>query len=373
MLPLTERMLARMAKDQEELGPVGIVLVQHLLADTEEFIRLLQGSGLEVVKVVGIEYSARNDVVEQLRSAGLDVAVPPFAEMERVLQEFFLTGLSGNQSTRIVLQEVGGYCADLLESLVGKFGDGGFAGIVEETKQGLWRYRKLPFVPIPVMEIADSFLKGLEAGYVGEAVARAVETDLLEVGSTLWGAGAVVFGFGEIGSAAANALRIRGGIVSCFDPDSLKLIDARTRGFRSPSRQSLLRHADVIVGASGKRSLSREDLEQLRDCVMLASASSKDIEFPVDVVRGLATSRQQLTPFVSEYSMPWGKRIRIASEGYPINFRGFSLPHFMSDLLFAQITASMHLLLTAQPAPGLQSLSAEILTTIASEWLDVYR
>ena len=366
-------MLARMALDQATLGPVRIILVQHLLYDTEEFIRLVRGFGFEILKVVGIEYSARQDVVERLTSCGLDVVVPHFADMEVVLRELFSTELAGNESKRVVLQEVGGYCANLLDGFVRIPFEGKFVGIIEETKQGLWRYRALPVVPVPVIEIADSFLKGLEARYVGEAVARAVEVDLLETGSTLWGARAVVFGFGDIGSAVANSLRVRGGSVSCFDPDSLKLIDARLRGFRSPRRQELLSNADVIVGASGERSLMDEDLQQLADGVMLASASSKDVEFPMDLIHRVARKRRQLTSFVNEYLMPWGTRIRVASEGYPINFRGFSLPHFMSDILFAQIVAAMNLLLSARTSNGIHSLTEETQIDIASEWLDVYQ
>lgn len=368
MLPLTERILTRIAGNK-----VGIILVQHLLSDTEEFIRLVRGFGFEMVKVVGIEYSARSDVVERLRAAGLDVVVPPLTEMELVLQQVLTTAFAGNQTKSIIVQEVGGYCANLSDSLVPQFRQGKFAGIIEETKQGLWRYEALPALSIPVMEIADSFLKGLEARYVGEAVARAVEADLLEAGSTLWGARAVVLGFGEIGSATANGLRVRGAAVSCFDPDPLKLIDARMRGFRSPARNELLSHADVLVGASGKPSLLEQDLEKLADRIMLASASSKNVEFPMEVIRTLASEQCQVTPYVLEYVMPWGKRIRIASDGYPINFRGFSLPHFISDLLFAQIASAIGVLLSEEPAIGIDRLSDDNLTAIASEWLDVYQ
>ena len=373
MLRLTERMLATMAFDQVELDSVEIILVQHLLSDTEEFIRLIRGFGFAVRRVIGIEYSSRQDVVERLRSSGIDVVVPKVAETEDTLRQVLHDEFSRSQSKRIILQEVGGYCASILNAVIEPSLQNRFLGVIEETRQGLWRYRDLPNIPVPVIEIADGFLKSLEARYVGEAVARAVEVDLLEGGSTLWGANSVVLGFGDIGSAVANGLRVRGSCVACFDPDPLKLIDARMRGFRSPARQHLLAGAEVLVGASGKRSVTDDDLKQLADGVMLASASSKDVEFPIDLIRRTATSRHVVTPHVNEYTMPWGKRIRVSCEGEPVNFRGFSLPHFMSDLLFAQIVAAMQILISVRLSKTIHSLSKEQQAHIASEWLDIYR
>lgn len=373
MLPLTERILATMVSDQIEPDSVEIILVQHLLSDTEEFVRLIRGFGFKILRIIGIEYSSRPDVVERLRSSGIDVVVPKVGATEDTLRQVLQDQLSRSQSNRIILQEVGGYCANILNAVAEPQGRDRFLGVIEETRHGLWRYRDVSDFPVPVIEIADSFLKSLEARYVGEAVARAVEFDLLEAGSTLWGAKSVVLGFGDVGSSVANGLRVRGSFVSCFDPDPLKLIYARMLGFRSPARQRLLSDADIVVGASGKRSLTDQDLEQLGDGVMLASASSKDVEFPIDLIRSTATNRHVVTPYVNEYTMPWGKRIRVSSEGHPINFRGFSLPHFMSDLLFAQIVAAMQMLLSVRPSNQIHSLSKEHQVHIASEWLDVYR
>jgi adenosylhomocysteinase len=362
-----------MALDQIEPDSVEIILVQHLLSDTEEFVRLIRGFGFKVNRIIGIEYSSRQDVVERLRSSGLDVVLPTIAATEDTLRQVLHDQLSGSQSKRIILQEVGGYCANILNAGIEPQLQDRFLGVIEETRQGLWRYRDVSNFPVPVIEIADSFLKSLEARYVGEAVARAVEVDLLESGSTLWGARSVVLGFGDVGSNVANGLRARGSFVSCFDTDPLKLIYARMLGFRSPARERLLADADVVVGASGKRSVTDQDLEQLADGVMLASASSKDVEFPIDLIRSTATRRHVVTPYVNEYTMPWGKRIRVSSEGHPINFRGFSLPHFMSDLLFAQIVAAMQMLLSVRPSNQIHSLSKEHQVRIASEWLDVYQ
>src|ERR1044072_5481152 len=210
MLRLTERILTTMALDQIEPDSVEIILVQHLLSATEEFVRLLRGFGFEVLKVIGIEYSSRQGVGERLRASGLDVVLHKIATTEDALRKVLHDEFSRSQSKRIILQEVGGYCANILNAGIEPQLQDRFLGVIEETRQGLWRYRAVSHFPVPVIEIADSFLKSLEARYVGEAVARAVEFDLLEAGSTLWGARSVVLGFGDVGSNVANGLRVRG-------------------------------------------------------------------------------------------------------------------------------------------------------------------
>ena len=118
MLPLTERMLATMVSDQIEPDSVEIVLVQHLLSDTEEFVRLIRGFGFKILRIIGIEYSSRPDVVERLRSSGIDVVVPKVGATEDALRQVLQDQLSRSQSNRIILQEVGGYCANILNAVV---------------------------------------------------------------------------------------------------------------------------------------------------------------------------------------------------------------------------------------------------------------
>jgi adenosylhomocysteinase len=374
MLPVTKRLLRRaLARGLDPAG-VGLFVIQHLLDDTECFIRAASAHGFKIIKVLGIEYSSKAHVVEHLRRQGFDVTVPALSQLADTARDSLgatLRRAARHGAARILVQEVGGYCSAFLAGnpeLTAKR----CTGVVEETKQGLWEYEKVCRLPIPVVQIADSHLKRVEATYVGDAVARAVEQDLLQLGMTLRGQMAGVLGFGDIGAAVAGSLRARGACVLAYDPDPLRMVQAIAEGFSCPDRVSVLRRCALIIGASGTASVTYRDLRMLADNAILISASSKCLELPVERAKSSARRIRQLTDAVDELTMPWGARVMIVGRGFPVNFRGSSLPASVSDLLFAQIVACIEKLLTQSLSPGIHSLSKEEQTLLGKSWLEHY-
>lgn len=374
VLPITERYIQEALNRGLKATGIKLFIIQHLLDDTEYFIRTLLKYGFQVGKVVGIEYSSEPKVTERLQEEGIDVIVPQFSEIEiavkHALDSEFMER-SEESVNRFLIHEVGGYCAPYLKDRADILTKR-CIGIVEETKQGLWHYLDIGFFPIPVMEIADSKLKIVEARHVGEAVSRAVEFDLLELGVSLCGYYVGVLGFGDIGASVAASLRGRGAIVSCYDPNPLKAIDAKMQGFGWPGREHVIKDSELIIGATGTNSIAYDEIPILKDGAVLSSASSRNLEFPVEQITMTSHRSIPLTEFITEFTMPWEKRIRIANRGFPVNFRGRSLPLFVSDLLFCQIAACMTKLMTQNLPPAIHSLSADEENLIANLWLQHY-
>ena len=372
-LPVTAEYLAEAARGELCFGrDVSLLVVQHLLEDTQEFLRLLEQVGLDVAQVVGIEYSGREEIARSLRSRGVRVEVPALEGMERVLEEILRELISERHGRKLLIQEVGGYCAGVLARLDGRLD--GFLSVVEETSQGVWRYRELCADRVAVLQIAESKLKELECRFVGAAVARAIEEDLTVLGRSLIGCRVGVLGLGRVGMAVAESLRDRGAVVWCHDLDHVALIRAHIAGFGCPSRDRILAHSDVLVGASGRKSLSSDEFRLLKDECLLASASSKTVEFPIQEleVKSMTVANKNQESFVTTFEMSWGKTIRVACGGRPVNFRNMSLPWPIADLLFCQIAASIKVLLTTKLAPGLYPLSPSDQNVVARLWWDRY-
>ncbi len=82
---------------------------------------------------------------------------------------------------------------------------------------------------------------------------------------------------------------------------------------------------------------------------------------------------RDLNAHVTEYELGDGRRVRLSSGGYPVNFRGISLPESLADLLFAQITAVCLRLAAEDELPaGLHRLSEEDERMITRLWLSEY-
>jgi adenosylhomocysteinase len=375
MLPVTENYIKSFVNDDPDVEAVKLFFIQHLLDDTAHYLRLLTKYGIPVIKVVGIKYSSREDVVDDIKGNEIDATLPDFGSLEAVVDENLdsvIHEIREEGTGSFIIQEVGGYCARLIKERPGIFSRE-CKGIVEDTKQGLWRYSSvLDYLTVPVLQIADSELKDVEAAFVGEAVARVLEDDLLNSGIALTGRRVGILGFGKIGSSVSASLYRRGGIVSVYDKNPTKVINALTRGYAVPRKETLLSKSEIIIGTTGSTSISSAELERLKDNVLLGSASSRDIEFPVGDIASLAERIIAPSPHITEFEMPWNKKIRIVDSGFPLNFRRQSLPAYISDLMFSQLTMCIFKLIRNDIKPGIHRLSALDEELIAKSWLDQY-
>jgi adenosylhomocysteinase len=368
-LRATAKLLRSQTETVSNLRGVDVLLVQHLFEDTLAFVTALKAANILVRAVVGIPYSAKEHVRHELENRGIDTLVP---DMERI-SEVVLTHVQ--QSTELgrksILHEVGGYCSELASNSA-KFEEG-CLGIVEETKQGLWRYSKQPTLRVPVVQFADAKLKTFESEFVGRAVARSVDEDLALLGKSVDTADLGVIGFGDIGSGVARSLRRRGSHVRCFDIKPMRMMDAGAQGFRCVDLQRLIRASDAIVGATGVGCMEAEHLENLRDGVLLSSASSRNLEFPISAIRQARVEDSKLSAHVHEYRLKWGKSVRVSSDGFPVNFRSFSLPPSFGDLMFCQVLMGFGRILDRSYPVGLHRLRESDQEIVADAWWESHR
>jgi len=369
-LPVASRILDEVQVATRGTERPGLFFIQHILQDTETFLRLLLERRWRVRVLIGIPYSCDGAAAERLASL-VEVRVPAFDDFQRVVDATLASELQLNAAEPFILQEVGGYCAALLGG-GSSLDTTGCAGVIEETRRGLWRYQAQDGLKVPVMEIAGSRLKEIEAIHIGEAVVRAIATDLADLGRSLPGLAAGVIGFGSIGSAVARSLHARGAIVTCFDTSPIRQIEASARGFRAIDRNRLLAESDLVVGATGTGAISANEIPLLKDGAILASASSGRKEFPLDALTAAAQNRTRLSESVTRLELTGGATIHLIKEGFPVNFRGASLPPSIADLLFAELALCLRRLVVSPPQPGLHSLDFAEEEKVAGLWCETY-
>jgi adenosylhomocysteinase len=369
-LPVASRILDEVQAATQGIERPGLLIIQHILQDTETFLRLLLERGWQVRTLVGIPYSCDPAAAERLASL-VDVRVPAFEEFQQVVDATLAAELKRGATEPFLVQEVGGYCAALLGGN-SPLDIAGCAGAIEETRRGLWRYQAQDGLKVPVMQIADSRLKEIEAIHVGEAVARALETDLAELGRSLPGLAVGVIGFGSIGSAVARSLQARGADVACFDTSPIRQIEAAARGFRMIHRNRLLAESDLVVGATGIGAFGAAEIPLLKEGAILASASSGQREFPVDTLASAARSCERIGESVTRLELPGGGTIHLIKDGFPANFRLRSLPPAIADLLFAELALCLRRLVVSPPSPGLHSLGLAEEEIVAGLWCEIY-
>jgi len=353
------------------------LLVAHLFDDTMRMIDALKGV-MDFDAIIGIPYSSGSDAtrIKWQSFYGDKVHCPKTEDAFRqvltaVLKESFLACRNSDQ--KLVIQEVGGYVVELLHE---SFADDLHLveGVVEITKQGVWRAKQTR-LKIPVLHCADSELKRLEATRCGETVARCLDGLMRELGNSLAGRHATVFGAGWIGYGVAQALRRLDVIPALVDVDPLKVAEARLCGFPATMAATDLERSDLVVGATGRMSITEDVLGQLRDGCIVASASSRRIEIDVDCLE--AWPSYHIHPSIRAFQLAdeaagRSRQICLVNDGYPANFipGSGSVADEIVELILGELIVLMADLTTYTYEAGIHRLDADGEAACTQLWIE---
>jgi S-adenosylhomocysteine hydrolase len=275
--------------------------------------------------------------------------------------------LCAQKGQRLVVQDVGGFAAPLLQTY---FSDRLHLvkGVVEITKQGVWRAADLP-LGFPVLHCADSQLKRLEAVRCGETVARCLDGVARKLGHSLAGRAALVMGAGWIGTGVARALRRLDMTTSLVDLNPVAVLSARLDGYPAASRPTQLGATELIVGATGRRSVDAGMLGALPDGAIVASASSRQIEIDVDWLRQFNAA--PVADGITAYQVSGKRRLFLVNDGFPANFipGSESVPDEIVEPILGELIVLQQALMQKPFAPGLHRISPEDEAVCARLWL----
>ena len=216
-------------------------------------------------------------------------------------------------------------------------------GAVEDTERGLRNYKRLEG-KLPIFDVARSLCKRFEDAIVGDSVIHSIAHVLRTSDLPLVGMQAVVIGFGKIGQSCARSLDGYRCQVRVHDMDAHKVLEAFNLGYQIEEREKVFTHCQLIVGATGENSLRREDLPLLEDKTILASASSRQIEF-FDLIEA-ADEVNKIAENLSVYRyIKENKSLLVVNNGFPANFiHGSSMGSRIDLVLASLVAAYIHLL-----------------------------
>lgn len=344
--------------------PVSVVLITHILDTAVPFVEAISGT-VNLETIVGIPYSTMPAAHAVMAQSGVRIVIPEdISSLPDLAKTEILSVNRDNAPERLIVQEIGGYCIGFIDELVAA---SALDGVVEDTKQGHWKYASRDSLPCPVLTIADSPLKDLENQQVGRAISHALETILRRNFHRLMTETRVgVIGYGGIGEATARALSALGSRVAAFDVCGIRMAKAALDGFGYLGREEILATSDVVIGVSGERSITTSDFELLRPGVFVASGSSKQIE--IDLVslneRAVLVDHDGV---VKEYDLE-GRSIILLNDGMPINFLEQSVLGRVLDLVYTELYMCIRELAATDIRPGLGRLGLGQQRKIAEVW-----
>ena len=346
---------------------VGFFVVAHCLKDLPHLLHSLAEIG-EVLAVACIPYSIDANVLSEIK-ARFPTLCPTMGELN---DANYLSALVTNQTTTkdIILIEVGGYFARCTGNLQA---ESRVIGVIEDTEAGHRAYASAVHLPFPVISVARSQLKIAEDVLVGPATVFSVEKALRGIDRPIDGLHATVLGFGKIGQGAALALRSKYCVVSVFDPDPVLRVQALANGYKVPDRTRALGSADLIIGASGYQSITADDFQLLKSGAILASSSSKQIEFDVSSIKRYLPIHARISESIDCYASNH-RRLLLLNDGTPVNFADGSIIGPIISIVHAEIILSIGELmdLHSRSIVGIHENRTEIRNLAATLWLSEF-
>ena len=353
--------------EQYPCKPSSVVFVTHVLDTAVRFVELV-ASTADIASIVAIPYSTTVAARDKL-CAQFDLLEPvTAADMVVAASDAVRTALTQSSERNVIVQEIGGYCSSQIAQLARRTN---FGGVVEDTMQGHWRYQAIGDLACPVLTIAESPLKALENRQVGRAIAYSLETILrsrffrIPVETKIG-----VLGYGGIGEGTAASLAGMGARVSIYDPNPIRMARAFVEGLDAQDRETVLRTSDVLIGVSGQRSITVDDVALLKDGAILGSGSSKRVEIDVDGLYGAADD------IVTDSGLTrltiGGKTLWLLNDGTPINFADQGVLGHVLDLVYTELYMCIRKLAEGACQPGLQTLDIVEQQAIAHVWRHIY-
>jgi cellulose biosynthesis protein BcsQ len=155
---------------------------------------------------------------------------------------------------------------------------------VEHTDRGIQLLEKYE-LKCPIVNVARSEAKKkYESPMIGESVVASIDGRLKDLGISIDPKEATILGYGAVGMNVAMSLVRRGYKVHVYDTDPQKMLAAQKDGMVTGSREEMLKHGHLVVGATGRGCLTVDEYALLPKKAVLANAASGRHEFGLDGV-----------------------------------------------------------------------------------------
>jgi adenosylhomocysteinase len=379
--------ILKQLRNRKYMEGCRLLLLEHILPTTESLVYNLLESGAEIHVIFAKPYSIDNEVYNRLLERKINIQNYSYEDLEK--GEYIPNAIksavkkSKEDGRKILIYEVGGYFAKfLVRSMNNEYVDY-IAGVVEDTTFGHNRYLKLKDqIDVPIISVARSRLKEIEAHFVGRDAVMALDIQMREIGESITGKNAVVIGYGMIGKNVARYLRSADLNVSVYDIRDHRCIKAFMMGFNVNKKIVLIRKADFIFAATGWSSYMKMEqcpaltiddiIDNVKDNAMLVSVGSKNNEYEIEKLVEVAEDCEEIGTQIKRYTLPNKDKVNVVKDGTAVNFMLPSIPIEILDIVFSEIVLAGILLLKKPdtfPLHTVNCLEERYWDYISKDWL----
>ncbi len=333
-MPVLAQIRERFAKEKPFAG-IRLSACCHITKETANLARALQAGGAETVLIASNPLSTQDDVAASLVH---DYNVSVYAIKGESVETYTKhVNIALDHKPQIIIDDGSDVVATLVKERPDLISD--MLGSTEETTTGIVRLQAMEKdgkLPWPAIAVNDAQTKHFFDNRYGtgqstmDGVIRA--TNILLAGKNV-----VVVGYGWCGKGCAMRARGLGANVIVTEVNPIRAIEAVMDGFRVMPMQEAAKEGDVFVTVTGNRHvIDKKHFEAMKDGAIVCNSGHFDLELNLESLAAMSKSREQIRPFMEEFTLNNGRRVLVLGEGRLINLAAAEgHPASVMDMSFA--------------------------------------
>ena len=242
----------------------------------------------------------------------------------------------------------------------------GVIGGTEETTTGVVRLRAMAQdsrLRYPIIAVNEADTKHFFDNRYGTG--QSTLDGITRATNILWaGRNVVVFGYGWCGRGVAMRAHAMGSHVTVIEVDPVKALEAVMDGFNVTTSLEAARTGEVFITVTGGlKSIGKHHLEVMRDGAILANSGHFNVEIDIPALEAMSEGKEEVRPFVEQYSLEDGRRIYLLAEGRLINLASAEgHPPSVMDMSFANQALSAEYIAKEHSglSPGVYTVPREL-------------
>ena len=212
-------------------------------------------------------------------------------------------------------------------------------GGTEETTTGVIRLKAMAqegLLTYPIVAVNEADTKHMFDNRYGTG--QSTLDGITRATNVLWaGRKVAVCGYGWCGRGVAQRARGMGAHVIVTEVDPVRALEAVMDGFSVMPSLDAARQAQVYVTVTGGlKALGREHFEVMPDGAILGNSGHFNVEIDIPALEEMSIGRQEMRPYVEEFTLADGRRIYLLGDGRLINLAAAEgHPSSVMDMSFA--------------------------------------
>ncbi len=329
------RLIRERFRKQKPLRGVKVAACLHVTTETANLTHTLVAGGAKVALCASNPLSTQDDVAAALVA---DLGVPVFSikgESNRVYYRHIMSALE--MQPHITMDDGADLVTTLLSKRKRSLSD--VIGGTEETTTGVIRLKSMEkhgVLRYPLIAVNDSKTKHLFDNRYGTGQST-IDGILRATNSLLAGSKFVIAGYGWCGRGLATRAKGMGADVIVTEVDALKAIEAAMDGYRVMPMAQAARLGDVFCTVTGDVNvIRREHFRSMKDNAVVCNSGHFNVEIDIPALESMAKKKRQIRAFVTEYTLPGGRRINLLADGRLVNLSAAEgHPACVMDMSFA--------------------------------------